>query len=82
MVISPNWDWIVARNLLNLMRRSVDSRPALPSSFLAAVFLLASDPPDSQESSRTKVLATLKSFALGGKGDGLDGRSGWSNGGA
>ncbi len=32
--------------------------------------------------SGTKILATLKSFALGGKGDGLDGRSGWSNGGA
>ena len=32
--------------------------------------------------SGTKILATLKSFALGGKGNGLDGRSGWSNGGA
>ena len=30
--------------------------------------------------SGTKILATLKSFALGGKGDGLDGRSGWTNG--
>ena len=31
--------------------------------------------------SGTKILATLKSFALAGKGDGLDGRSGWSSGG-
>jgi hypothetical protein len=30
--------------------------------------------------SGTKILATLKSFALAGKRDGLDGRSGWSNG--